>query len=138
MKPKQLTIQAYHNQISELCDLVQEIARQSGFNETTAYSCSLAAAEACENIIHHGYGGETHHEITLNIETTVTGSLMLTLSDEAPAFNASLKPEQSTWSPENPPVGGLGLRIIHRVMDEVLYERTSSQNILTLIKHIQQ
>jgi anti-sigma regulatory factor (Ser/Thr protein kinase) len=135
MNPRLLTIQAHHDQIAELCDLILQVAQQVGFDETTAYSCSLATAEACENIIHHGYTGETDLPIAMTLNLSEEGSLIIVLIDEAPAFNASEKPVQPEWSSDDPPVGGLGLQIIHRVMDKVLYKRIDTQNILTMIKH---
>jgi len=134
MMAEQLTIKAFHNQIARLSDFVLHSARTSGFSEKTSYACSLATAEACENIITHGYGGETDLPISLTVSYTPEGSLIINLSDEASPFNASIRPEEIPLNTADPPVGGLGLLIIHRVMDDITYHRKGNSNNLTLIK----
>ena len=125
-------VQAHHDQISTLCDMVQDFARAAGFDPSAAYACSLAAVEACENILRHGYGKETDSPIVLTLSLKESGSLVIRLVDEAPPFNASLKPEQIPWTDEDPPVGGLGLHIIHKVMDDIRYRRDRNSNILEM------
>ncbi len=136
MAENQTIIQSHHNQISVLCDLVLSHALTIGFDQPQAYACSLAVAEVCENIIRHGYGSESDQNIMMTLTDHDEGGLIIQLRDNAPSFNASLKPEQLPWVKEDPPVGGLGLHIIHRVMDQVCYRREDEQNILDLTKYL--
>ena len=128
-----LTIPAYHKDIENLCDLTGKAAKTAGFNERTAYMCQLAIGEACENIINHGYKQEGIGEIELSAYSS-PGKLKLILRDSAPPFNPAIEPGPPTWEDEDPPVGGLGLLIIHRVMNEVGYKRIKNHNILELEK----
>ena len=129
-----LSVTANHEKIEKLCDLTGKAAIEAGFSERTSYACQLAIGEACENIINHGYKGEGIGEIEL---TTVSspGKLKLVLTDSAPPFNPAIEPGPPHWQEEDPPVGGLGLHIIHRVMDQVKYRRTGGCNILKLQKN---
>ncbi len=136
MDEKQTIIQSHHDQISILCDLVSSYALTIGFDKPQAYACSLAVAEVCENIIRHGYGCESDQSIIMTLAAHDDGGLIIQLCDNAPSFNASLKPEQLPWVKEDPPVGGLGLHIIHRVMDQICYRRENDQNVLDLIKYL--
>lgn len=128
-----LSIPAYHNRIEDLCDLTSKAAGDAGFSERTVYACQLAVGEACENIINHGYKEEGIGEIELTAETS-PGKLRLVLRDTAPPFNPAIEPGPLQWQEEDPPVGGLGLVIIHRVMDQINYRRSGKNNILELHK----
>jgi serine/threonine-protein kinase RsbW len=133
MAVMKLSIPAYHKDIESLCDLTGKAATDAGFSEQTIYFCQLAIGEACENIINHGYKQEGIGEIELTAESS-QGKLKLVLCDSAPPFNPAIEPGPPDWQEENPPIGGLGLFIIHRVMDEVRYKRIKNHNILELQK----
>jgi serine/threonine-protein kinase RsbW len=133
MDELKISVPAYHAKIEKICDLAGEAAIKAGFDERTAYACQLAIGEACENIINHGYKSEGIGEIELSADTS-PGKIILILRDSAPPFNPAVEPGTPHWKEEDPPVGGLGLLIIHRVMDKVRYSRTSGKNILELHK----
>jgi anti-sigma regulatory factor (Ser/Thr protein kinase) len=127
-----LTVPAYHKKIEVLCNLVGDAAADAGFNARTIYACQLAVGEACENIINHGYQKEGAGELELTART-FPGRLILELCDSAPPFNPSIEPGSTEWEDE-PPVGGLGLLIIHHVMDKINYQRREGRNCLELHK----
>ena len=128
-----ITVKAFHAKIEDICDLAGEAAMKAGFDDRTAYTCQLAIGEACENIINHGYKEEGIGDIELSADTS-PGKLVLVLRDSSPPFNPAVEPGPQHWDEEDPPVGGLGLVIIHRVMDKVSYIRTGGKNILELHK----
>jgi hypothetical protein len=52
-------------------------------------------------------------------------------------FNPLKNPEVNTAIPlEQRPVGGLGIHLMRRFMDELEYRRESGQNVLTMRKHL--
>jgi serine/threonine-protein kinase RsbW len=133
MAGRTLTIQAYLDQIQNVRDLVSLAAADAGFGESEDYAVQLAVSEACENIILHGYGQENDSTITVNA-LPKPGVLEIELLDHAPPFNPATSPRQPDWSKEDPPIGGLGLIIIHRVMDEIEYTREGDHNRLRMRK----
>lgn len=135
MTSRTVTVPAELDQIRVLGKTVEEFAHIAGFDSRTGYACQLAVGEACENIIIHGYGEALSGSISLTINATA-GELIIELCDTAPPFNPARKPQHRELDMENPPVGGLGLVIIHRVMDEVRYVRTESGNCLKLRKRV--
>jgi anti-sigma regulatory factor (Ser/Thr protein kinase) len=114
---------------------VEAGARDAGFDESTSYACQLAVAEACENIVKHGYGALPPGEIRVAV-TASPGELTVRLEDSGPPFNPARQPRQQPWDEQDPPVGGLGLLIIHRVMDRVTYLRRAGVNRLTMRKRV--
>jgi anti-sigma regulatory factor (Ser/Thr protein kinase) len=131
-----LTIPGRLDRIQDVTTRVGEAAHNAGFDNRESYVSELAVAEACENIIKHGYGAEDLGTIQVAIHTS-PGHLIIDLEDHGPPFNPAVEPETREWTPDDPPVGGLGLLIIHRAMDRVRYTRTRSGNRLRLEKSIQ-
>jgi len=133
MEGRCLTIQAFLDQVQILRSLVNQAAEEAGFREDEQYATQLAVSEACENIILHGYGRENQGPIEMLVQSA-PGSIQIDLWDNAEAFNPAQNPMQPEWSPDDPPIGGLGLIIIHRVMDEVRYAREADRNHLSMKK----
>lgn len=133
MSTHSLVIPAKMHRVAELCDLVSQAAQEAGFDSKSVYSCELAVGEACENIIKHGYQGESKGNLDLTIRVE-PGKIALTIEDTAPAFNPASAPQDQTWDEEDPPIGGLGLIIMHRAMDNVRYARHGNRNILRMQK----
>lgn len=133
MSTRRIVVSGRLDQIEVIGRFVDECAISAGFDESTSYACQLAIGEACENIILHGYGGEGTGEIEVIIHTN-PGELTIELLDNAPAFDVAKRPIENSLSNDDPPIGGLGLRIIHRVMDQVEYKRDGDLNHLILCK----
>jgi anti-sigma regulatory factor (Ser/Thr protein kinase) len=129
----QITVPAYHKKIEEITDLVGKAAEAAGFNDRMSYACQLAIGEACENVINHGYKKEGIGDLELLTRST-PGKLILQLRDSAPPFNPANSTISPEWEEGEPPIGGLGLYIIHRVMDKVNYQREGARNCLEMEK----
>ncbi len=120
-------------QIEAICDLVDQAAQTAGFDESMNYACQLAVGEACENIICHGYKGEERGEIEITLRAK-SGELTIELQDSAPPFDPSSMSLPNLEGGIEDQVGGLGLPIIRRVMDEIEYSYRGNRNRLTLRK----
>ena len=119
------------DQIERIGRFIQEAAKDAGFDEMESYACELAVTEACENIILHGYGDESTGEIEIAVQTELD-NITIDLWDDAPPFDPVNTPTKATTSSDDPPVGGLGLVIMHKVMDEMEYHRREGRNQLRM------
>jgi serine/threonine-protein kinase RsbW len=133
MTTRHLTVEGRLDCIDQIIDFIGLAANGAGFDERTRYACQLAASEACENIIIHGYGVETEEHIQIVTHST-PNRLVIELIDSGPAFDAAKRPKARCIDLEDPQPGGLGLQIIHRVMDQVQYKRRDDKNILRMVK----
>lgn len=133
MCTRRLSIPGRLDQIARVGQLVDECAQIAGFDDRTSYACQLAVGEACENIIKHAYGSESTRPIEV-VVLAECGKLTIELVDDGPPFNVAQKPVKNNVQVDDPPIGGLGLRIIHKVMDRVEYHRLGNQNHLKLQK----
>jgi serine/threonine-protein kinase RsbW len=128
------TFPAESAQLRQVCESVRDAASQCGFDERTSYACQLATCEAVENVIQHGYRGAAGGQVTLELRAQ-PGDLIIEIIDDAPPFDPTTYPLVSDASPDEMQVGGRGILMIYRVMDDVHYERRSNQNHLRLTKN---
>jgi serine/threonine-protein kinase RsbW len=94
----------------------------------------LAVDEVAANAMLHGYQGQAG-SLTLEVEPA-GANLVIRLRDDAPPFDPTQFPAPDITLPlsQRTP-GGLGIYLVHQVMDEVIHRLTpSGGNELTLVK----
>ena len=65
------------------------------------------------------------------------GELIVTLIDHGIAFDPTLRKDPDiTLSAEDRPIGGLGIFLIKKIMDEVSYQRVDERNVFIMKKKI--
>lgn len=107
------------------------------FGETEAYQMQLALVEAVTNVIRHAYDGQPGQEVEVTV-TLQPQCLSFQVKDTGRPLPA-LKPKALKFDPcdvKHLPEGGMGVFIMHHVMDRVEYRRVGETNILTLDKYI--
>jgi anti-sigma regulatory factor (Ser/Thr protein kinase) len=88
--------------------------------------------EILSNIISHGYNDDDEHEIKIEVQPISTG-IVLTIADDGSPFNPLDRAEPDTDLPiEERKVGGLGVHLIRKMVDESCYQRVDELNILKL------
>ena len=122
----------------EILDEVREhvggLARKHGFGERAIYSVQLAADEAASNIIEHAYAGRAIATFLLRCEYS-NGRLIMTFLDRGQSFDFSkVRTPDIRADLSERKIGGLGIFLMHKLMDEVDYKVTGSGNYLTLVK----
>jgi serine/threonine-protein kinase RsbW len=120
--------------LDEIREHVGKQARSAGFNERDIYSVQLAADEAASNIIEHAYEGRAGATFLLRCELSHDRLVMTFLDTGVPFDFAKVEAPDITADLSERKVGGLGIFLMHKLMDEVVYKVTDSGNYLTLIK----
>lgn len=129
-----LKFPASFDYLDEVREFVGAKARTAGFDDKEVYSIQLAADEATSNVIEHAYGGikDGSFEITCEVDDD---QLVITLLDHGKTFDPSeVEKPDITANLSERKIGGLGIYLMRKLMDEVRYEATPSGNILTLTK----
>jgi serine/threonine-protein kinase RsbW len=123
--------------LSGVRQLVEQEAMRFGFDMETAFRLALAVDEACTNIIKHSYEGNPAQTFDIEI-ATVGDRFIVNLTDHGKHFDpCSLPKIDMKHYFEQMRRGGLGVHIIHLVMDDVKYNVTSNQlNQLHMVKHL--
>lgn len=122
--------------LDEIRDFVAETARQANFSDKEIYSIQLAADEACSNVIEHAYAGVDNGQIDLACFVIDRG-VKIIIRDQGKSFNPSSVPEPNLGADlTERQIGGLGMYLMRKLMDEVTYEAsTQAGNILTMVKY---
>ncbi len=121
--------------LTEACQTCAEMVRSAGLDEDTVFHIEMAVDEACTNIIQHAYGGEGKGDIEMSC--CIEGDrVIVTLHDHGRQFNPdAVPPPRIGESVEEVAVGGLGLYLMRKLMDEVRFEFDPREgNTLTMIK----
>lgn len=103
---------------SELCQIraaVRNACQIMGFDEAEINVITLAIDEACTNIIRYAYGGKQSGRVILEILEDGSDAIFR-LSDFAKCIDKSCLEVKKKNLLEP---GGLGLQLIHQVMDSV-------------------
>ena len=97
----------------------------------------VALDELLSNTVRCGYADDPgRHEIEVRFEIR-DGFIEVAVQDDAAAFDPLQAPEPDTARPIlERPIGGLGILLVRRLMDEVRYERVGDRNLLTLRKRL--
>jgi serine/threonine-protein kinase RsbW len=131
------TFAAKFEYLEEIREFVGEEARQVGFSDKEIYAIQLAADEASTNIIEYAYDGVEDGKIEIDCNT-VEGELEIVMRDKGKPFDPSSVPEPNVKADlSERKIGGLGMYLMRKLMDEVSYESSTGMgNILTMVKRV--
>jgi serine/threonine-protein kinase RsbW len=121
--------------LDEIREFVGGIARAGGFTDKDVYNIQLATDEAASNIIEHAY--EKIADGMLELSCGVRNDLItIVLIDHGESFDPSEIPLPDLKADlSDRKIGGLGIFLMRKLMDEVHYEVTANNgNILTMTK----
>ncbi|MCD6167260.1 ATP-binding protein [bacterium] len=105
--------------LGQIRDFVGEIARKAGFTEEYVNKIQIAVDEACTNVVQHAYKGMIPKDIDVLVEVN-SDKLTVTVSDQGRGFDPhSFPPLDMNAYFANLKRGGLGIYLIHMLMDEV-------------------
>lgn len=122
--------------LDEIREFVGEVARAGGFSEREIYNIQLASDEAASNIIEHAYAGISNGTLEVSCEVK-NGVMTIILVDHGAPFDPSEIPTPDlTADLSERKIGGLGIYLMRKLMDEVHYkaEPEKNRNTLTMIK----
>ena len=126
--------QAKFEFLDEIREFVGGIARQGGFSDKEIYNLQLAADEAASNIIEHAYEGI--HNAHLEIACDMDGNtIVIVMTDKGKSFDPSqVKAPDISADLSDRQIGGLGVFLMRKIMDEVHYQSTAKGNQLVMKK----
>lgn len=123
--------------LADIGDFVSGEANAAGLDGTAAYAVQLAVDEACTNIIEHAYGGEGNGDIEISTNLLDNG-IEIVIKDVGIRFDPKAVPQPDSSVPlKDLQMGGAGLFLIKKMMDEVDYQFDAQGTILTMRKLIQ-
>ena len=132
---KELKIKASIENLERVIAFVDEELEQSDCSMKTQMQIDVAVEEIFVNIASYAYSPETGDTV-IRMETTENSSkVSITFSDRGIPYDPLEREDPDvTLSAEERPVGGLGIFMVKKSMDDMFYEYKDGQNILTIIK----
>ena len=135
MSVNNISVQATTENLDTVIGFVDEFLEELGCSMKTQMQIDLCVEEMYINIANYAYGddiGEAEIEVSENC-----GEVSITMKDRGVPYNPLEKPDpDTTLSAEERQVGGLGIFIVKKIMDTVLYEYKDGQNIFTMTKKL--
>ena len=118
-------------------DFVNGIGTRAGFAVSDIAKLELAVDEACANVIEHAYGPEVVKEVSVRA-TLDEESVEIHIVDTGKGFDpANISQKNLDQLVAERKSGGLGMRLMKTLMDEVHYEVIPGQkNELRMIKRL--
>ncbi len=115
--------------LGAIAEYVMAAAASAGLDKRASYRLRLAVDEIATNIIIHGHvnaGLQGALELHADIDD---GTLTIALEDSGVAYDPRQAPLPDINLPlEQRPIGGLGVYLASRSVDEFLYERVGDRN----------
>lgn len=134
-KMNERTFPASVDALNDAMAFVEEELERAGCSASAAMQITIAAEELFVNIAHYAYPGESG-SMKLGIDIA-DGMATLRFVDYGIPFDPLQKTDPDvTLDAESRDIGGLGIFMVKKSMDDVQYDRKDNQNILTLKKKI--
>ena len=103
-------------------DFVSGVGTRAGFSAAEVANLELAVDEACANVIEHAYGPEITKEVSIKA-TVDEDAIQIDVVDTGKGFDpteiSQINLDQLVAERKS---GGLGMRLMKTLMDEVHYE----------------
>ena len=116
--------------------VLEEFARKHQLPPKVLQAVDLALEEHLTNLLSYAYDDTAPHDIVVRL-TIEDCWLQIEVEDDGRPFNPLSQPPVDTSVPlAEKPIGGLGIHLIRKLMDETDYRREASKNILRLRKQI--
>lgn len=121
-------------ELAGIAERIDELCADRNLGPQLAYAVNLAVDEILTNTISYGYDDEEPHRIELSVRMEAD-AIVVEIVDDSNAFDLSEAPESDVESSiEDRVPGGLGLFLVHQMMDSVEYRRAGGRNVVTLTK----
>ncbi len=133
---EEIIISNHVDELPVLAEKIEELADQWGLTIPLAMNINLALEEAVSNVIFYAFDDEKEHDIKIVISLE-NKNLSIEIIDDGKPFDPTARKQPDVSLPaEDRPIGGLGIFLIRKMMDNVTYNRHNNLNTLTLLKNI--
>ncbi len=136
---RELTLHNDVKQIELLTKFIEVLCEELGLDAMLTFNLNLVLEEAVTNVIMYAYPQDEDHTMTLKTWTEQSDNIIVfELKDQGKPFNPIEEaPEvDTTLSADERQIGGLGIFLINKIMDDVTYRYEEGSNILTMKKNI--
>ena len=134
---KELTVQALVENVETVTDFVNEELEAIDCPMKAQMQIDIAIDELFSNIANYAYNPEVG-SATVRVEVQEDPmAVIITFVDQGVPYDPlSTADPNTSLSADERDIGGLGIFMVKKTMDDVAYEYNNGQNILKIKKHI--
>jgi sigma-B regulation protein RsbU (phosphoserine phosphatase) len=137
LEPLEFSIVNQLVEIDKANQAFSRFAQAHGLPAKARRSVNLVLDELLNNIITYAYDESGDRQIGVRVELTAD-RLAITVTDDGKPFNPFGQAAPDTGlGLEERSVGGLGIHLVRKVMDETTYHRRTDRNVVILVKYLQ-
>jgi anti-sigma regulatory factor (Ser/Thr protein kinase) len=121
--------------VDVLTETTNEVLAELGCPKKATVQIDIARDELFSNISHYAYGGALGKAYVSIDALPNNEGVSITLEDEGLPFDPLTHEEPDvTLGVEERSIGGLGIFLVRRTMDDMRYEYADGRNKLTIVK----
>jgi anti-sigma regulatory factor (Ser/Thr protein kinase) len=122
--------------MTRLAEAVEGFVAEHRLPAEAANALYVCVDEAVSNVVAHGYPDGARGEIEVRLRRR-PDSVVLEIEDDGVPFDPLQAPPPDLTRPlDQRPVGGLGIHLVRKLMDDVSYARRDGRNVLKLVKNL--
>lgn len=135
---KEITVDATIDNVQTITDFVDERLEEMNCPVKAQMQIDIVIDELCSNVARYAYSDRTG-KVTVSVDTVDKPmKVWLTFTDEGVPYNPLAKEDPDiTLSAEERKLGGLGIYMVKKMMDEFRYEYKDGKNIVMVCKVIE-
>ena len=131
---KKMTIEAKREKLPEVLAFLDEVLESMDCGMKQQMQLDIAVEEIFVNIASYAYADE-NGIADIEIDDETPGIVSIKFTDSGIPYDPVAKPDpDTTLSADERQIGGLGIYMVKKSMDDMLYERSGDKNILTIKK----
>ena len=125
------------NNLKGIRDFIRQSLKGRDVSDVVMNDIVLAIDEMCSNLMIHAHQCNPDHELELHIRVPKKGNLIFEIVDDGSMFdiNQFRTPELDNLIHEKRK-GGLGIRLVKSIMDNVEYLHRGNKNVCRLTKRL--
>ena len=133
---EKLTVEATKENLLKVNEFVEANLEKIECPMKAMMQISVAVEEIYINIASYAYG-DNIGQAEILLDTDTAGQVSITFMDSGTPYDPLAKEDPDiTLSAEERGIGGLGIYMVKKSMDDVQYKHEDGKNILTLIKKL--
>ncbi|MFA7289650.1 MAG: ATP-binding protein [Melioribacteraceae bacterium] len=134
--PLELSVKSSTDNLSVVRNFIKSTALSLGYSNATVGNIILAVDEACTNIIKHAYKYSPAGDIDIELNLS-TNKFIITILNSGIEFDPNLIPEPDIKEYyKQRRIGGLGMYLMKKMMDEVIYSKNKNRNQVKMVKYL--
>ena len=124
-------------ELDKIHRFIEKLGRKLRLSKKYIVETNIALEEVVTNIIAYAYKDCRDQFIKISVIPPANGALVLRVEDNGRPFNPlKVKEPELIYDIENCDIGGLGIHLVRKLMDDVSYDYRERKNVLEMKKSI--